>query len=65
MLELSKKILYQVSFDKKLFRKELVKAIKWINKDEIVLLRAWSIATFGHLYGDVILDVFDKTMSAI
>jgi hypothetical protein len=65
MLELSKNILYKVSFDKKLFRKELVKAIKWINKDEIVLLRAWSIATFGHLYGDVIKEVFDRTMYSV
>jgi hypothetical protein len=65
MLELSKKILYKVSFDKKLFRKELVKAVKWINKDEIVLLRAWCITSFGHLYSDVILEVFESQMTSI
>lgn len=58
MLEMSKTILEKVSFDRFLFRKELAKAIRWIKPDETLLLKAWCIATFGHVYGDVIRDVF-------
>lgn len=65
MLELSKKILSKVSFDRKLFRKELVKAVKWVHKDELVLLRAWCIASFGHLYSEIIFEVFDRNLSAV
>ncbi len=65
MLELSKKILSKVSFDKMLFRKELRKAVKWVQKDELILLRAWCIASFGHLYAEVIAEVFDRHMSAV
>ena len=32
MLDLSKKILEKVSFDKNLFKKELYKSVGWINK---------------------------------
>lgn len=46
MLELTKHILQRVSFDKFLFRKELTKALKWLKKDEILLLQAWCISTF-------------------
>jgi len=62
MLELSKSILEKVSFDKSLFRKELVKAIKWIKPNEKMLLKAWCLATFGHQYQEEIMDVF-RTIS--
>lgn len=58
MLEFSKHILKSVSFDKNLFRKELTKILNWAKPDEALLLKAWCIATFGHLYGDVIREVF-------
>lgn len=58
MLEFSKHILKSVSFDKMLFKKELKKMLIWAKPDEALLLKAWCIATFGHLYGDVISDVF-------
>ncbi|TVR40419.1 MAG: hypothetical protein EA392_04005 [Cryomorphaceae bacterium] len=64
MLELSKKILSKVSFDRKLFRKELRKAVTWVNKDELILLRAWCLATFGHIYAEIILEVFDHQVGA-
>ncbi|HLG02849.1 MAG TPA: hypothetical protein VI731_04600 [Bacteroidia bacterium] len=41
-----------------LFRKELIKTLNWAKPDEATLLKAWCIATFGHMYGDVIRDVF-------
>ncbi len=62
MFELSKNILEKVSFDKSLFRKELIKAIKWVKKDEVFLLRAWCLATFGHVYGDIITETFEKVV---
>jgi hypothetical protein len=59
MLEFSKNVLEKVSFDRNLFYKELVKAARWVKPDEKLLLKAWCIATFGHVYGDVIRDVFN------
>lgn len=59
MLELSKKILQKVSFDATLFRKELTKAIRWIQPDETLVLKAWCLATFGHLYSEIINETFE------
>lgn len=58
MYELSKKILQNVSFDKKLFAKELTKAMKWLQPSEKTLLKMWCLTTFGTMYKDVILDVY-------
>ena len=60
MYELSKQILQKVSFDKKLFRKELVKAIKWLKPNEKTMLQMWCLSTFGHTYKDVIIETFKK-----
>ena len=60
MFELSKHILEKVSFDKLLFRKELIKAINWIKNDEQILLKVWCIATFGHVYKDLIFEAFQS-----
>ncbi len=59
MLELSKTILSKISFDKYLFRKELKKAVKWVKPNETLVLKVWCIAQFGHMYKDVIQEVFD------
>lgn len=58
MLELSKQVLKRVSFDKALFRKELSKAIRWINPNEKPLLKVWCLSTFSPVYRDVIQDTF-------
>ncbi|HMJ69880.1 MAG TPA: hypothetical protein VK508_13340 [Cyclobacteriaceae bacterium] len=47
MLNYFKSILTRVSFDAKLFEKELLKAIKSLIADEIMELRSWCYATFG------------------
>jgi len=60
MFELSKKILDKVSFDKKLFRKELKKAISWIKPNEKTLLKVWCLSTFGHQYREEIMEVFNN-----
>jgi hypothetical protein len=58
MFEYSKQILTKVSFDKKLFNKELTKAISWLKNDERKMLMVWCLATFGNRYGDVISQAF-------
>ena len=59
MLEFSKKILGKVSFDKKLFRKELQKCARWLNNKEGISLKIWALGAFAH-YKDTILEVFDQ-----
>jgi len=60
MLEFCKDILQKVSFNQSLFKKELLKSVMWLNKKERVMLQVWCIATFGHLYGDVIIEAFKQ-----
>lgn len=55
-------ILQRVSFDKKLFKKELIKAIKWLQPQERHLLYLWCLTHFG-MYKDVILEVFKHTIA--
>lgn len=62
MLELSQQVLEKVSFDPRLFQKELVKAAKWVGARDRLLLKAWCLATFGHMYKDAILEVFQRSM---
>ncbi len=59
MLEFNKKILSKVSFDKNLFRKELRKGTKWLNKRDSLILKIWALSTFSQ-YKDIIIDVFDQ-----
>tara|TARA_B100001758_G_scaffold237995_1_gene240667 strand:- start:342 stop:527 length:186 start_codon:yes stop_codon:yes gene_type:complete len=59
MLEFSKKILSKVSFDKKLFKKELSKSIGWLSKKEGLNLKLWALTTFSQ-YKSIILEVFDQ-----
>jgi hypothetical protein len=58
MLEYTKTILHKVSFSPALFGKELKKSLKWLQKDEVYLLRAWCMVTFGDLYLDTIQEAF-------
>lgn len=60
MLEFCKEILLKVSFDKRLFKKELYKAIRWCRKEEKVILRAWCLLMFGNQYRDEIIEAFNS-----
>ncbi|MEO8588454.1 MAG: hypothetical protein ABI432_03725 [Flavobacteriales bacterium] len=62
MMEFSKQVLQKVSFDRRLFKKELIKARRWVGQHDQLVLKAWCLATFGHMYKDVIVEVFEKTM---
>ncbi len=58
MLEFTKSVLTKVSFDRLLFKKELMKAKKWLSADELHHLRTWCQQRFGSVYGDVINETF-------
>ena len=50
MLEYVKTILKKVSFDRKLFEKELVKALKVLVPKELKELKVWCYDNFGNIY---------------
>ena len=53
MLEYVKTILIKVSFDCKLFEKELSKAINILLSEELKELKRWCIDQFGHIYYEI------------
>ena len=54
MLEYVKTILKKVSFDRQLFEKELVKAIKSLLAEEINKLKEWCYRKFGKSYQPIL-----------
>lgn len=50
MLAYTKTILEKVSFDRKLFEKELMKSIKYLIESEVQELERWCYAKFGWKY---------------
>ena len=64
MPELTKNILRKVSFDAKLFQKELQKSLKWItDAEEIQRFKEWCIIEFGAIYPKIIKQAFKKLSS--
>jgi len=59
-LDYVKVILQKVSFDAKLFEKELRKAIKILFTEEIKEFRAWCSDQFGKMYYQVIEKCFNR-----
>ncbi len=55
MLEYAKMILKKVSFDRRLFEKELIKALKLIIPNDLKEFKNWCYEQFGHVY-NVILN---------
>lgn len=64
MLEYAKTILQKVSFDLKLFEKELRKAIASLLNEEINLLRSWCYEKFGKEYEGVLNHCFAQGLRA-
>jgi lantibiotic modifying enzyme len=58
MLEYFKTILSKVSFDRKLFEKELKKAINSLVNDDLGDLKKWCYDKFGHMYSNVLHKQF-------
>ncbi len=59
MLDHQKIILEQLSYDKELFRKEIVKSFKWLKSYEIIMLHNWLKENFGTTHADVIQEIFE------
>ena len=58
MLEYFKTILSKVSFDKKLFEKELLKAIKNLISEELKDFREWCYKEFANVHGTILNRCF-------
>ncbi|MFL5731012.1 MAG: hypothetical protein ACJ75J_16105 [Cytophagaceae bacterium] len=57
MLEFCKLILEKVSFDDRLFEKELKKSFTYLMPDESKQLLEWVSLHFGEKYSDIISDI--------
>lgn len=60
MLEYFKTILSKVSFDKRLFEKELRKAIKTLVPKEIIILKEWCYKQYGNQYQPILQACFTE-----
>ncbi len=58
MLEYIKIILQKVSFDRRLFEKELRKAIRMLMPDEVKRLKAWCYERFSSVHLPVLNNCF-------
>lgn len=59
MIEYAKVILPKISFSRDLFRKELIKCVKWAeNPKDLNELREWCNSNFGEMYPEILNDVF-------
>jgi len=57
-LEYAKMILDKVSFDQKLFEKELYKALRKLLVSEIKELKNWCYEKYGNLYAPILNQAF-------
>jgi hypothetical protein len=58
MLDYAKLILLKVSFSKKLFEKELRKALQLLKPAELIEFKTWCYQQFARLYRRVLKRVF-------
>jgi hypothetical protein len=59
MFENQKRRLKQLSYDKELFRNEILRSFKWLKSYEIIMLHKWLKENFGKTHADVIRQVFE------
>ena len=57
MLEHQKMVLKGVFDNKYLFKKELIKSMSWLNKNDQILLKMWIYKNFRDQHPDIINDV--------
>lgn len=60
MLEYVKLILEKVSFDKKLFEKELKKGLLQLVPEEVKQLKEWCYTKFGSIYKTILNKIFNR-----
>lgn len=58
MLEYAKIILPKVTFSKFLFKKELLKCIKWMKPSERTEFKQWCFLNFNTEYSDILNEAF-------
>jgi hypothetical protein len=63
MLEYIKTVLQKVSFDSKLFEKELQKGIKMLMPDEVTQLKQWCYDCFGQGHQLILNRYFQSSLS--
>ncbi|PCH70384.1 MAG: hypothetical protein COC06_05185 [Bacteroidales bacterium] len=63
MLEQTKIVLANVSFDFALFRKELTKAIKWLTPTDFEILKLWCLENYSGRYHEILSDVINPQPS--
>lgn len=64
MLEFFKTVLQKVSFDKKLFEKELRKALKTLLPEDVKQLRTWCYENFSDRYSLILNQHFRQSIIA-
>lgn len=58
MLELQKFVLQEVCTDATLFKKELIKSVKWLSSADIEKLRYYVMLEFENMHSAIINEVF-------
>ena len=58
MLEHQKTVIDNVSADKSLFRKELIKSLKWLSPEEISELQIWVKNKYWNMHKEIITEIF-------
>ena len=60
MLDHSKLVLKKVSFDTNLFKKELLKAVNWLNPVDVIKFEEWCFSHFETEHRQILITVFNK-----
>ena len=60
MLELQKLVIQNLAANRKVFVKELIKSIKWLNTNEVAELEHWVKENFWKTHKSEIEQVFDQ-----
>ncbi|MDA0729926.1 MAG: hypothetical protein O3B70_03855 [Bacteroidetes bacterium] len=58
MLEFCQTVLARVSFDRRLFAKELKKSYAWLSLEDAEALKRWALKTYSHKYSQLIVTTF-------
>ena len=58
MLEFCKTVLSRVSFDRRLFAKELKKSFRWLSREDAEALRQWAMAGYSPKHAQTIAAAF-------
>lgn len=60
MLKHQQAVLNGVRSNRNLFKKELIKSLKWLNKNDLSHFIIWVTDNFYREYSEIIMDVFKE-----